>query len=109
MAAVLALLLLGTVGCGSSGGKASGRTVKVEADDFYFKPTDIKLTAGERTTLEIENEGKAEHSMTVDGLAIDHDVEAGKTVRVTITANAGTYRFHCKYHPDKMNGTITVA
>lgn len=110
----VALVVVAGAGCGSSGknntaGSASaGKTVKIEADDFYFKPTDLKLTASTQSSLEIENEGKVEHNITIEGLGVDQDLEAGKTTHVSVPAKAGTYKFHCEYHPDKMKGTITV-
>lgn len=112
-AAIAATLVVATfvTGCGSSTkNTASGGsgTVKLEADDFYFKPTDVKLDAGKATTLEVENEGKVEHNLTIEGLKVDKDLEAGKTTKISLTSKAGTYTFHCEYHPSQMKGTITV-
>ncbi len=112
-AAVAATLAVATfvAGCGTdnkSSASGGGRTVKLEADDVYFKPTDIKLDAGKATTLEVENEGKVEHNITIEGLEVDKDLEAGKTTTVSVTPKAGTYQFHCEYHPTQMKGTITV-
>ena len=42
-----------------------GKT-EVELDDFYFQPTVLEGKAGEQVTLELKNEGKVEHSFTVD-------------------------------------------
>jgi plastocyanin len=102
-------------GCGSDGkkegttGSASGATVNLEADNFYFKPTDIKLTPDKPATIVVKNEGEAEHNLTAEGLGLDKDVEPGATADVPVTPKAGTYPFHCEYHPDQMKGTITVA
>jgi plastocyanin len=101
-------------GCGSDGKKegttgGSGTTVNLEADNFYFKPTDIKLAPDKPATIVVKNEGEAKHSLTAEGLGLDKDIEPGATAEVPVTPKAGTYPFHCKYHPDKMNGTITVA
>lgn len=118
--AVLAITLASAMfvaGCGSDGkssaGSAdassagSGKTVKVEADDFAFKPTDIELDPGS-ATLEVQNAGQVEHNITVEGLDVNKDLEAGETTKVAVDAKAGTYEFHCKYHPTQMKGTITV-
>jgi plastocyanin len=100
-------------GCGSDGKKegtpASGTTVELEADNFYFKPTDIKLAPDKAATIVVKNEGEAKHNLTAEGLGLDKDIEPGATAEVPVTPKAGTYPFHCEYHPDKMKGTITVA
>jgi plastocyanin len=37
------------------------------------------------------------------------DVDRGEDIKVTFTAPAaGSYEFHCKYHPTAMKGTVTV-
>ena len=125
-AALASTLALIAAACGGGGGaestqkKASGGTttlagetanlhgiqdvsgeneIKVEMDDFYFSPTVLKGTPGQTVTLELENEGKVEHNLTIDAQQIDKDVEGGKsaTVKVTIP-NSGTVAFYCKYH-----------
>jgi plastocyanin len=101
-------------GCGSdekkdTTGSPSGATVHLEADNFYFKPTDIKLAPDEPATVVVKNEGEAKHNLTAEGLGVDKDIEPGATAEVPVTPKAGTYPFHCEYHPDKMKGTITVA
>jgi plastocyanin len=98
--------------CGDDkGGSGSGsaEAVELEADDFYFKPTEITLSAGEKVTVAVQNEGANEHNLTVEGLGVNQDVEAGETAEVPVTPKAGSFPYHCEYHPDKMKGTITVS
>jgi plastocyanin len=103
----LSIGLLG--GCGGSGGeKSSGASVELEADNYYFKPTDISLTAGKQATIVVKNEGNVEHNLTVEDLGVTKDVEPGKSEKVPVTAAAGTHPFHCQYHPTQMMGTITA-
>jgi plastocyanin len=72
---------------------------KVELDDFYFEPTVLKGTPGQRVTLELENEGKTEHNLSIDSQGIDQDVEAGEDAKVTVTIpKSGLVSFYCKYH-----------
>src|SRR5712692_8373425 len=45
--------------------------IEIEADDFYFKPTFIKAKPGTTVTVELKNEGKAQHTFTIPSLGID--------------------------------------
>jgi plastocyanin len=113
LAAVLAFL--GLSACGSDSGSktttgaSSTDSVKIEASDFAFKPTELTVTADKASTIELKNGGAVEHNFTVDGTKVNQDVGAGKTSSIDFTAKAGRYPFHCKYHPDQMKGTITVS
>jgi plastocyanin len=73
--------------------------LEVEADDYYFEPTIIEGQAGQKVTLELENEGKNLHNFSIDSLNIDQDVAIGKKADVTVTIpQSGTLEFFCKYH-----------
>jgi len=120
----VAVLLSGLVlaGCGSddTGGTiaeppdteagAVVTKVAVKAAGFAFNPTAISLTAGEDVQFVIENGDEVEHNLTVEGLDVDQDVAGGKTAPAEVTEDlkAGTYQFHCEYHPAQMQGTVTV-
>ena len=116
----VAVLVLGA--CGSSSGSkaggrysstttpapaASGPTTTITAKDFSFTPTAVQLSAG-GNTLKVTNSGSAKHNLTVEGLKVNKDLPPGSTQTVSLTAKAGTYPFHCEYHPTQMKGTITV-
>jgi plastocyanin len=107
-------------GSGSSGayGKTSNSTSAPAATgtvadtftarDFSYSPTSVQLTAGKAVTLKAVNDGAAKHNLTVKGLKVNVDLSPGSTKTVTVTPKAGTYEFHCEYHPTQMKGTITV-
>jgi plastocyanin len=83
--------------------------VQLVTTDFKFDKTSLKATAGSQVKVELRNQGKAEHNFTFAEGDADQDVEAGEDATVTFTAPAaGSYGFHCKYHPATMKGTITV-
>ena len=86
---------------------ASGATVDLGAKDFAFTPRTLSVTAG-GATVKFTNTGSVQHNFTVDGQGISKDAEAGKSATVGLHLPAGTYQFHCKYHPTQMQGTITV-
>jgi len=133
-----ALLLLAAAGCGSSSSSSSGSTresrssggqrtiagvnandhgtktvskeTELELDDYYFKPTVIQGKAGQKVTLELKNEGKVEHSFTIDSQGIDKTLSPGEDANVTITIPAsGSVSFYCKFHKSSgMAGALAV-
>jgi plastocyanin len=86
-----------------------GKT-EVELDDFYFQPTVLEGKAGEQVKLELKNEGKVEHSFTVDSQNISKDLEPGDEAEVTVTIpKSGAVSFYCKYHRSSgMAGALAV-
>jgi plastocyanin len=97
------------VGCGSSSSPSSSaaNTVDITAANISFSTTDIKIAAGDATFV-VNNTDKVEHNLTIENGNVNKDVPGGKTVKAKATLKAGTYAFHCEYHPDVMKGTITV-
>jgi plastocyanin len=82
----------------------------IEADDFYFKKTFQKVTAGQTVAVTIENEGGQQHTFTIDGLGVDEVINPGKsaTVDVAIPADGTPLVFYCRFHgdPGKMKGAF---
>lgn len=130
--AVLATTVLLTAACGSSddskdsggappvslagttnahGTKTAAEKLEVEADDFYFGPTFIKATAGQKFTVELKNEGKVAHTFTSTALGIDEELQPGQKKTVTVTApQTGNALFFCRFHQGQgMQGAIFVA
>jgi plastocyanin len=94
---------------GTKSVETSGKT-EVELDDFYFEPTVLEGTPGQKVTLELKNEGKVEHSFTVDSQGIDKDIEPADEGEVTVTIpESGAISFYCKYHKSSgMAGALAV-
>jgi plastocyanin len=88
--------------------RPSGPTTDITARDFAFDPSEVTLAAGREVTIVLTNEDDAEHNITVEDLDVDEDAEGGQTGQATITPDAGSFDFQCKYHPNQMTGTITV-
>jgi plastocyanin len=77
----------------------------VEVDDFYFKPTVLKGTAGQQIRLELENESSTLHNFTLADQNMDQDIQAGQKMEVTVKLPAsGFLEFFCKYH--KASGMV---
>ena len=112
------------------GGAAPGAANAITMGDFFFEyqgtrsPT-ISVPAGQATTFDITNTGKALHDMHVaSGGKYDTDIcgpgdnnpcsdpnqiRAGQSATITINiAQPGTYDFRCDFHPTQMTGKIEV-
>jgi plastocyanin len=74
-------------------------SVEVEQDNFYFEPTVLEGTPGQKLTIELSNEGSALHNFSIPDQSIDQDVQPDAKGEVTVTfPNSGTLVFFCKYH-----------
>jgi plastocyanin len=73
--------------------------VSVEADDFYFKSTFLKAKPGTTVTVSLKNEGKTQHTFTIDALGIDQTLNPDQKATVTVTLPAsGATNFYCRFH-----------
>jgi plastocyanin len=131
--AVVLVLALGATACGKeSGTEGSGGTttiagqkandhgtkdvsgessVELEQDNFYFEPTVLKGTPGEKLTIELSNEGSALHNFSIPDQSIDQDVQPDAKGEVLVTfPDSGTLVFFCKYHQSQgMVGALEVS
>ena len=75
-------------------------SIEIEADDYYFKPTFVKVQPGEKVRITFKNEGSATHTFTSTGLSIDQEVAAGKSTHFTLTvpSDGTAFEFHCTFH-----------
>ncbi|HEX8004689.1 MAG TPA: cupredoxin domain-containing protein [Mycobacteriales bacterium] len=90
--------LTGTVNDHGTKDVSAETKTEMELDDFYFGPTYVRVKPGTTLTLELENEGDAPHTFTVDGLA-DVTVQPGQKGEAKIALPAsGAVRFYCKFH-----------
>ena len=75
-------------------------------DQYVFSPKGATVKVGTKVTW--VNTSDAEHTVTSDAKAWKFDKELGTGKHLSfVFTKAGTYAYHCKYHPG-MVGTITV-
>jgi len=88
----------------------TAKAIEVELNDDYFNPKVITIPSGRKTTLILKNEGKKEHTFTVEKLRIDAEVQPGKEKTITVKPkNPGTYELICRYHfKEGMVGKVIV-
>jgi nitrite reductase (NO-forming) len=90
---------------------APAQTISVKAFSFGFSPSTIRLTQGQRLTLELTSLDVA-HTFTVDELGIDIGVDGGETKSIEYTPDqVGEFEFYCSipgHREAGMVGTIIV-
>jgi plastocyanin len=107
---IAALLLL--TACGGDEAPPASCTDPVDARtvelaDFAFQPDCLSADAG--ATITLENTGDALHTFTVEGTAVDFEVDAGDSIEASLSGvEPGTYAVTCTLHP-QMEATLTVA
>jgi uncharacterized cupredoxin-like copper-binding protein len=133
MAAAIAMLLLG--GLLPAYGAQEPKTITIIAQEYRFSPNTIKLQAGQRVRLVLENHGTVNHEfvspifknakdvqLRSPGIKVEGDDIAevefakGKIVTIDLTpAKTGTFQFWCGeqvggklYRDLGMRGTATV-
>jgi plastocyanin len=84
--------------------------IDLEADDFYFEPTILEGSPGEKLKIEVENEGSATHTFTIDSQNVDVTVQPDGKREVDVTfPQSGTLRFYCRFHASQgMAGALRV-
>lgn len=79
---------------------------------------DLNIISNTEYTIKIDNPTDEEHELIIDSesdgnisaIADGPEVEPGDNGEFKFMSNqVGELGYHCKYHPDQMNGTITVS
>jgi plastocyanin len=84
---------------------ASAASASVRIGDYFFKPKDVTISAGDSVTW--KNTGKVPEGHTVTGDGFDSGVlKSGDTYTHTFST-AGSFDYVCTIHPN-MHGTVTV-
>lgn len=91
--------LAGKVKDAGTADATGGSTLDVNAVDFSFDPTFIKVSEGQKLTLEISNGDQAPHTFTSTELGVDEEVAAGETASVEVTVpDSEAVLFFCRFH-----------
>lgn len=89
---------------------ATGK-VEIELDDYYFDPTILKGTPGQKVTLELKNEGENVHTLTIADQNVDQEVQPADEAEVDVTfPETGELTFVCRFHESNgMVGALEVS
>lgn len=109
---IVGFALVVGIACGEEEGNEPGvsQELTVQAFDYYFDPTALNVEVGAQVTIELTNSGSVQHSWTSTDLDASVEAASGETSSVTFTApnEPGSYDFFCEFHPDDMQGTISI-
>jgi plastocyanin len=86
-------------------------SVSLELDDLYFSPTFIKATPGSTIEVSLKNDGKENHTFTIDATNTDVHLAPGQksTVQISLPAT-GSLNFYCSIHRSSgMQGAFAVS
>lgn len=117
---VLTPLLAGAGCTGDGGGASSGRRsesiagervevhgevnvaggpVRASIHDNYFEPNVVRARRGSTVTLDLNNDGRALHNVSVADQGVDTDIQPAGSRSIDITVpTTGEVVFFCKYH-----------
>ncbi|MDZ4216869.1 MAG: S-layer homology domain-containing protein [Candidatus Gracilibacteria bacterium] len=85
---------------------ANMTVLSMEASDFFFSPTSLRIAAGTPYRIHFTTQGN--HTFTIDELGIDMALTADDTFDLTVD-QPGTYTFYCSFHQSMgMEGTLIV-
>lgn len=92
------------------GTATAANDLKVKVNDFFYGPTFLAATAGQKFTVELTNDGSSRHTFTSEALRVDLELPPGAQRTVTITApTSGGAVFHCRFHQSQgMQGAVYV-
>jgi plastocyanin len=83
----------------------------LELDDFYFEPTVLMGEPGQTLSIELENEGTAPHTFTIESADIDEELQPGDKVETDVTfPDSEALTFICRFHAGQgMQGALSVS
>ena len=100
----------------SLGALLAGSAVVLAADpvtltlkDHHFAPSELRVPAGERFRIEVENKDATPAEFESSDLRVEKIVVPGGKIAVMVgPLKPGIYKFFDDYHPDTATGTMTA-
>lgn len=100
----------------TSGALLAGAAVALAADavtltlkDHQFVPSELRVPAGERFRIEVENKDATPAEFESSDLRVEKIVVPGGKIAVMVgPLKPGIYKFFDDYHPDTATGTMTA-
>ena len=105
-------------GPAATGTPAAGATeITIVAAALGFNQGSFEVTAGQPFTITLDNQDDVSHDLHIyieqggDSIAVtdpDRVSPGSKGTLTTTITEPGEYYFQCDFHPQQMNGTLTV-
>lgn len=91
----------------TSASPALSKADALDISGFSYDPSPLTVKAG--ATVSVTNQDSADHTVDSDvaSLFTSGNVARGTPVTFVVPKKAGSYTFHCAYHP-RMHGTLVV-
>jgi plastocyanin len=85
-------------------------TFDLSQNNFFFSPSTLSGTAGQKLTITVTNEGSVPHTFTIDSLNVDVTLNPGASQQVDVTfPQSGSVQFYCRFHKTQgMVGSLEV-
>lgn len=78
---------------------AGQNSITVDLYDFYFEPTVLVGSPGQRITVNLLNEGEAPHTFTIDAQGIDVVLQPGQRGQAQVVfPESGQQEVVCRFH-----------
>lgn len=76
-------------------GAPQERTFRIEARQFAYSPSELRVNPGDRVTIQLVNTDVV-HGLYIDGYDISMEADPGQTATLAFTANKpGSFRLRC--------------
>ena len=118
---LMAMMLLGLVGCGGDGDGDGLASIKKNADlviedkEPFYDPKNLEIALNREVTFTVFNDGKKVHNITIPGFEIDMDVQPKQSIDIKLRAISaaprdGFFTLYCKFHQaDGEAGRINIS
>jgi plastocyanin len=82
----------------------------MQAENFFFSPSTLEGTAGQKLTITLDNAGSVPHNFSITDQNIDVTLEPGQTKDIQVTfPQSGSVQFFCSFHQSSgMVGQLEV-
>lgn len=91
-------------------GGAPDVTIVMETGNFFFNPSTIKASPGDRVLIDFAT-NSGHHDFVIDELNVDYDIVEGETYIFTVPDSPGSYSYYCSIGSHRamgMEGTLII-
>lgn len=80
-------------------------STKMSAQNFFFTPSTLAGTAGQKLTITLDNQGPVPHNFSIDDQNISVTLQPGEQQDIQVAfPQSGSVQFYCQFH--KSSGMV---